>query len=233
VTPTKSLAVPTFSTRHAGDEATERDGSETKSDPCAAFDAKPSRTCPNCGQPTTAELAMVFSPTALRFCCPACAPAAQAAATAETERRHADRDAANRRHRVAKELGTSCGRCGEPIAADAPLWWYRGAPHCAACAPLWSASRRWGHLPHDAVPCVGCGRPVSDLGRVRRWYPSCSIRCVQRSYREKRPAVQARRARRFTCPSCGEVFSPRRADSRYCCPACRQWAYRRRKGTSV
>lgn len=38
-----------------------------------------------------------------------------------------------------------------------------------------------------------------------------------------------RRERRQVCQSCANPFTPTRTDQAFCCPACRQLAYRRRR----
>jgi hypothetical protein len=89
-----------------------------------------------------------------------------------------------------------------------------------------SPGRGWYDEPS---PCDGCGRPVV-YGRDSRWCRRlyCSERCERRAeYRASRPGAD----RKTACASCGVEFAPKRSDSRYCSPACRQKSYRTRQST--
>jgi len=67
------------------------------------------------------------------------------------------------------------------------------------------------------------------LGRQwSEWEGYCE-RCAQTA-RNTNARERRRRARAdLACNACGTVFTPRRADARYCSNACRQDAYRKRK----
>jgi hypothetical protein len=62
------------------------------------------------------------------------------------------------------------------------------------------------------------------LGRWRGYCWPCARDAESEQWRELRRARRANKA----CPSCGETFTPPRSDGRYCSPACRQRAYRKR-----
>jgi hypothetical protein len=81
------------------------------------------------------------------------------------------------------------------------------------------------------MTCVRCKRP---------WHPAsekhplriagsegvpCSERCRKALYRRASRTTPAERA----CEVCEEMFTPKRADARYCSNACRQDAYRKRR----
>lgn len=84
----------------------------------------------------------------------------------------------------------------------------------------------WRENRNEPIPCAGgCGVLVSH------WYfpvtaiATCSKRC------SRRVEVERRRVKHETrrCEVCGEEFTPKRSDSRYCRNACRQRAYRERR----
>ena len=50
----------------------------------------------------------------------------------------------------------------------------------------------------------------------------------QRAWRRQRRA-----SRRHLCLCCGRLFIPGRSDTAYCCPGCRQLAYRRRRVSGI
>jgi hypothetical protein len=45
--------------------------------------------------------------------------------------------------------------------------------------------------------------------------------------------ARRRASRRQECACCGRLFVPSRADAAFCCPGCRQLAYRRRRVAGV
>jgi hypothetical protein len=90
------------------------------------------------------------------------------------------------------------------------------------------------------APCQKCGNdtgyvhPIPDEWMVRRGYlkrrlcDGLCLDCTREMYttrrREHRAATRANRP----CETCGDTFTPPRADGRYCSDACRQRAYRAR-----
>jgi len=135
-----------------------------------------------------------------------------------------------------------CPACQCDLADNAPIYRYRvdtkgGATviQCAACAARMSARRAaWPGLGlgmewRPPAPCESCGRPVIDrviLGYVVLRHITCGEPACQRAIRAA-PA-RARRRRPCVCLGCGIEFKPARDDARYCSPACKQRAYRRR-----
>jgi predicted nucleic acid-binding Zn ribbon protein len=78
--------------------------------------------------------------------------------------------------------------------------------------------------PRFTIICRWCGRTAYYTDWV--WRVVCSDYCRDRL----RPSSQTRAAARIgrPCEVCGDPFTPPRSDGRYCSPACRQKAYRRR-----
>jgi hypothetical protein len=76
------------------------------------------------------------------------------------------------------------------------------------------------------APCEVCGtRVVTLVGRFRYTYCSagCRLELSDRRKRQGHVSVPPR-----ACTECGEPFTPKRRDARYCSNACRQRAYRER-----
>lgn len=132
----------------------------------------------------------------------------------------------------------TCVRCREVIdAADTlVLIGYRrigsGVGAAAVCIPCSQQDRYtwpwyWTGRPRDEYgprPCRHCGRRF--YGELARRY--CCDACGELARRERRPS-RARPAYLARCVECDALYVPARADARYCSPACRQSAYRRRK----
>jgi hypothetical protein len=79
--------------------------------------------------------------------------------------------------------------------------------------------------------CGGCGRRMVTVAKLRlsqRWPVACSDRCAQRIRREHTHTRSITR----TCP-CGKTFKPKRSDALFCSAACKQKAYRRRRGADL
>jgi hypothetical protein len=150
-----------------------------------------------------------------------------------------DDEVARREHgiiRNAQETAACCAKCERTLRSDAPIWrelislgrgWFGGwrmtvAPVCQSCASEWSTYR-------PPSPCEGCGRPVYNEKNFRvRFLTFCCERCQRRAQanhaREQRRLARSAHA----CEMCGETFEPTRTDSKFCCVACKQKAYRRR-----
>ncbi|GHA64064.1 hypothetical protein GCM10010330_16110 [Streptomyces tendae] len=143
----------------------------------------------------------------------------------------------------------TCAVCATPFA-DQPAhlvqgarwirrrWWRTPLQICTDCYTdqrgYWNNDHRtlpvkWLGLvgrgaPMPPTPCVSCGQPVirnSDplLKRV-----TCSQSCSVSLTRSRNGGKGSGQP----CETCGEPITTGRADSRYCKPACRQKAYRRR-----
>ena len=160
--------------------------------------------------------------------------------------------AEEREYRAALSEAKICGCCGKEIATHREVFLGRRTHRCPP--PI----GRWGHgsaiVPFGACcipslngfielgPCGGCGRHVwlraSRAGirhgfyQSRRRYAYCSERCKQAVYAAEGKAKRTRRraARKSQCVACGKEFSLGRSDARTCSSACRQRAYRQRKG---
>jgi ribosomal protein L32 len=137
--------------------------------------------------------------------------------------------------RNARKDASACACCERKIAPGEPVWRQRinlgrsffggvrqtKAPVCRSCK---KADRYF--RPH--LNCAGCGRPVYHQGWRRPGHIFCSEIC-QREIRlaAARDARRQSRAGRV-CENCGEAFEPSRSDSKFCCLACKQRAYRQR-----
>jgi hypothetical protein len=138
----------------------------------------------------------------------------------------------NAKHDLHRAIDTAevCGRCGAAIAVGEPVW------RLPACLPfrgrllrwLTAVCRRCAYRGNAAAKtCAGCGRTLY----VYRDTPAvvcCCRRCRQKVYNARRAAAIARRNRLQQCATCGNAYTPKRADSKYCSPACRQRAHRAR-----
>jgi hypothetical protein len=149
-------------------------------------------------------------------------------------------DARTLRLRKAATHGKICGGCGRKLRADEPVWRYqqqtgRGlfGGTCSDLAPYCAECRRDYWDVFQSGECGTCGRPVHNTDRRRRRWIFCCGQCRGR-HLEAHQAATARQRRAEArgasrpCVECGEHFEPRRADSKYCSPACKQKAYRKR-----
>lgn len=77
-----------------------------------------------------------------------------------------------------------------------------------------------------AEPCASCARLVVRASDPLLKRVTCSQSCNTSLSRSRNGNQGADRP----CPECGDRIDTGRADSRYCSNACRQRAYRRRRG---
>lgn len=142
---------------------------------------------------------------------------------------------------AAGPVSVTCTKCGSDIPPDRSCFVRGNERHeehyCVACADAANVYERdwiipWltygarldGRHPAEyAHACPRCGREF--VGALARVY--CSTSCGKATRAARRDRTRDRQAR--SCETCGEVFTPPRDDARYCSPACRQQAYRRRK----
>ncbi len=78
-------------------------------------------------------------------------------------------------------------------------------------------------------PCAECGRPTIRFQQhFNRKHTFCCEPCevAFHNHRRRKPKEEK------VCEVCGEEFTANRADAKTCSPACKQKAYRRRKGAS-
>lgn len=165
-------------------------------------------------------------------------------ASEATPTRHAWRSETRRRAHVAHRDGRTCGKCGRDLADVEPIWQVRlgigytitgsfgywQAPVCEGCAgPL--ARLPYRYTPPS--PCHGCGRGVAYRlpSRPRRWV-LCSERCAWTA-RNRRRSDRLAMSRAKRCAACEREFMAPRSDAVTCSAACRQKAYRRRKGEAA
>jgi uncharacterized OB-fold protein len=91
---------------------------------------------------------------------------------------------------------------------------------------------RWRSVIHNAAEtgsqCAKCARVIAPNEPI--WRAAMSLgQSPFGGWRRKRHEVRklARRAR--PCGTCGKTFEPIRADAKFCCIACKQAGYRRRR----
>jgi hypothetical protein len=110
---------------------------------------------------------------------------------------------------------------------DVSVWGIEWSHHlyCESCVRGWHPS--WWETRGTAAPCVTCGQMIAG-SRGREQPRTCSRECGYH-----RPRRRAVRHEPRACDVCGETFTPRRADARYCSPACRQRAYRKRRKAAL
>ncbi|MFC8408544.1 hypothetical protein ACFUG9_34015 [Streptomyces griseoincarnatus] len=77
------------------------------------------------------------------------------------------------------------------------------------------------------TPCEGCGLLVVRHGDPLLKRVTCSASCLT-SLSDSRNAARGNKGSGKPCETCDQPITTGRADSRYCKPACRQKAYRRR-----
>ena len=147
----------------------------------------------------------------------------------------AERYGSDADHKVATTGAVTCAKCRAAVEPEAPLFRVRAgrliAYWCEPCAlAQWSWLDRFPVLRRHRA-CRHCGRPMSWVGAEvwPGWY--CSEACAVQARRERRrhPRVTTE----APCARCGRRFLATRSDARYCSPACRQKAYRRRWGGRI
>ena len=74
------------------------------------------------------------------------------------------------------------------------------------------------------IYCKGCGRVFYTQIETKKYclYSLCGNRGYQKELKWRRK--QERKDR--ICQTCGNPFTPKRSDAKFCCNACRQKAYR-------
>ncbi len=144
-------------------------------------------------------------------------------------------------HSVAIICDMKCSNCKKDVAVDATIyrlgtswaltwsaqWRSTIGSLCEDCIDLPSVRSCFGFKQfNDPVPCACCGRPVKwDASRMRRKYTVCSKECQTNVYKSLRPNKPLTTN---SCAVCGEPFTAKRQDARFCSPRCRQRAARNR-----
>lgn len=126
------------------------------------------------------------------------------------------------------EVGTPriCCLCGGelPLPHRITRQWHRGRLrqprlYCDACIEKQpKENTSW------LKRCPACG--VWMLSRRHRY---CSEECGRSAKAARQRKGRERRRSNRRCAECGRRFTPQRADGKYCSPACRQRAFRKRK----
>jgi hypothetical protein len=153
---------------------------------------------------------------------------------------------------AADRINALLGRAREPDAEREKRMWRwrasRACSHCVVCekpfepGELVYREQRWNSLTtvchgcrskyrefHLPAPCENCYRPVRNILNNRSHTRifcchDCQVKARSRLMHERKIAERGTRE----CLTCSETFEPARADARFCSPACRQLAYRRR-----
>lgn len=76
--------------------------------------------------------------------------------------------------------------------------------------------------------CLGYRRHVRRCGGKRSRYIGYCYPCKADAEDERQRELRREARANRPCETCGTLFTPPRADGRYCSGACRQKAYRRR-----
>lgn len=82
-----------------------------------------------------------------------------------------------------------------------------------------------GRVAVEVWVCDECGEEFTPHARRddRRF---CSRTCANRHWAKTSRATRAAPVRELQCAQCGETFTAKRSDAKYCGPACRQRARR-------
>ena len=80
------------------------------------------------------------------------------------------------------------------------------------------------HLHVHRFHCKGCGRVFYSTIKTKKYclYSLCGNHGHQKELKWRRE--QERKDR--ICQTCGNAFTPKRSEAKFCCNACRQKAYR-------
>ena len=78
--------------------------------------------------------------------------------------------------------------------------------------------------PLRKIYCKGCGRVFYTNIETKKYclYSLCGNRGYQRELKWRQKYARKERI----CQTCGNAFTPKRSDAKFCCNACRQKAYR-------
>jgi hypothetical protein len=163
------------------------------------------------------------------------------------EGRYLGDDARVRRETAARDASV-CADCGRRLARREPAtmttrnvgsrrtvcWLY--VPICRRCAGGHDRTRtRRGSyaLYRDpswvAINCLNCRRPIRVPHGAMLAAQTCCADCERRAEYDRNNARRRVGRYRLVCAGCGERFTSRRHDARFCGGTCRQRAHRRRR----
>lgn len=139
-----------------------------------------------------------------------------------------------------QKAGGHCMRCDQPFGDNATAYMVpvkivvEALPICTIYRKQLSAVCDACVTPQEearttqAATCPGCGQRMRvDPTAKHRRAIVCSTRCQQRERRKRRYV------RKKFCPECNLMFTPKRADARFCSVACKQRGYRQRHHNSA
>ncbi len=150
--------------------------------------------------------------------------------------------------RLARKTAEVCGQCYRPLGpaetvyVDSDVYVgiarlvgrprYERTSKCEECAPAYMREPDAWRPRFRKSPCNWCERSVVYKASSRDYYDRhvfCCARCQWTRYNGARNERNAR-AREKVCEVCERPFTAARRDAKTCSPACKQKAYRRRKG---
>ena len=109
------------------------------------------------------------------------------------------------------EVAYSCRRV-RLTAFGTRSYWYEW--ECPGCYD--------GGYHYSETPCRGCGRPLRMMTWGHKHVPVCSPECE----RERHNARRRVEHNSIPCAYCGEEFTQKRSDAKYCSTKCRVYANR-------
>jgi len=134
-----------------------------------------------------------------------------------------------------------CYFCKKEIPPDVPMVLHRDQRPSQRCLPCFLLI--YGLKPEDdhprqweLKPCIHCGRPL--YVQVKKWgrwgyvqpvTTACDQYCRNAARAKQRRALRRQSQR---CNHCGGEYQPQSSASRFCSPACKQKAYRKRHADS-
>ncbi len=155
-----------------------------------------------------------------------------------------DDEQAKRIHKRRSGRGELCFKCGRDFDATEPIYRdrvggyvmfsysYRIVSYCKSCAP---PETPWSY--REQAPCDVCGRDVhSPYQQTYRKHVFCSDKCNQKfwiNYQRQKRHEERKISCQKNCGICDKPFTAPRSDTKYCSAACKQKAYRVRRGVPI
>lgn len=104
---------------------------------------------------------------------------------------------------------------------------YREAPMCEVCAEKERATGP--RMYREETSCSHCDRDLVIIRiSLRRYHSFCNDKCQHGYYNHLAKLKRDEERGTRDCDTCGDTFTPKRSDSKYCSSKCRQKAYRQR-----